>query len=101
DYRSFLRGHAPDAFTPGPVVDTTGTEVGDHDGIVGFTIGQRRGLGVAVGEPRYVVDIQPATSTVVIGTRRDLRVAEVELYEVTSVTGQGFDGPVQAQYRAH
>jgi len=101
DYRSFLRGHAPDAFAPGPLVDTSGVEIGDHDGVVGFTIGQRRGLGVAVGEPRYVVDIQPSTSTVVIGARRDLRVGEVDLVEVTSVTGDRFDGAVSAQYRAH
>ena len=101
DYRSFLRGHAPEAFIPGPVVDTAGVEVGAHDGIVGFTVGQRRGLGVAVGEARYVVDIQPSTSTVVIGRRRQLAVESVELSGLTSVNGEPIYGPVTAQYRAH
>lgn len=101
DYRSFLRGQAPEAFTAGAVVDTSGATVGEHDGIVGFTIGQRRGLGVAVGEPRYVVDIQPTTATVVIGTRRDLRVRAVELAGVTTVAGGVISGAVTAQYRAH
>lgn len=101
DYRSFLRGHAPEAFIPGAVVDTTGVEVGVHDGIAGFTVGQRRGLGVAVGEPRYVVDIEPSTSTVVIGSRRQLAVESVELIGLTFVTGHPVSGPVAAQYRAH
>jgi tRNA-specific 2-thiouridylase len=56
---------------PGPVVDaTTGTTVGEHDGTYGFTVGQRRGLGVAVGDqrPRYVLSIEPVSRTVTIGT---------------------------------
>ena len=57
---------------PGAIVDTDGAVVGAHDGIDAFTIGQRRGLAVAVGERRYVIDIAPATGTVTIGTRDDL-----------------------------
>jgi tRNA-uridine 2-sulfurtransferase len=101
DYRSFLRSHTPDAFRGGRVVDVGGEELGSHDGVAGFTVGQRRGLGVAVGEPRYVVDIQPSTSTVVIGTRRDLRCSRVELRGTSSVSGGPIEGPVTAQYRAH
>jgi tRNA-specific 2-thiouridylase len=69
DYRGFLRDAAPDVFTPGSVVGTDGVELARHDGIAGFTIGQRRGLGVAVGEPRFVVRIEPGTSTVILGRR--------------------------------
>ena len=102
DYRSFLRRTAPDAFHPGPLVDTAGNEVGRHDGIAGFTVGQRRRLGVAVGEPRYVVDIQPSTSSVVIGTREQLVVGSVELTQATTTNVvDGLDGRVTAQYRAH
>jgi tRNA-specific 2-thiouridylase len=56
---------------PGPVVDAaTGATVGEHDGTYGFTVGQRRGLGVAVGDsrPRYVLGIEPVSHTVTIGT---------------------------------
>src|SRR3712207_1455866 len=56
---------------PGPVVDAaTGATVGEHDGTYGFTVGQRRGLGVSVGDqqPRYVLGIEPVTRTVTIGT---------------------------------
>ncbi|MEX0795615.1 MAG: tRNA 2-thiouridine(34) synthase MnmA [Acidimicrobiia bacterium] len=101
DYRGFLSDHAPVVFNPGEVVDTAGNTIGEHDGIAGFTIGQRRGLGVAVGEPRFVVRIVPATSTVVLGSREDLGVGGVELEQVTWTTGERHSGLVMAQYRAH
>ena len=53
----------------GPIVDEDGQVLGTHHGIEGFTIGQRRGLGIALGTPRYVVQIEPATRTVTIGRR--------------------------------
>jgi tRNA-uridine 2-sulfurtransferase len=57
---------------PGPVVDTGGGVLGEHDGVAAFTIGQRRGVGVATGERRYVVDLDAPTATVVLGRRDDL-----------------------------
>ncbi len=101
DYRGFLQEVAPDVFEPGTVVDTEGRRVGAHEGVVGFTIGQRRGLGVAVGEPRFVTGIDAGSATVTIGRRRDLEIREVTLDQVTWTRGSGGDGPVMAQYRAH
>jgi tRNA-specific 2-thiouridylase len=65
---------------PGPVVDAaTGETVGEHDGTYGFTIGQRRGLGVSAGDsaPRYVLGIEPVSRTVTIGTAEQAAVDEV------------------------
>jgi tRNA-specific 2-thiouridylase len=101
DYRGFLRDVAPEVFELGSVVDEEGHELGAHEGIVGFTVGQRRGLGVAVGEPRFVLRIEAGTSTVVVGSRDSLAVKSVGLREVTWTSGVGADGPVMAQYRAH
>ena len=101
DYRSFLRDQPGFDDRPGDVVDLEGEVLSSHDGVAGFTVGQRRGLGVAVGEPRYVVDVDPETATVVIGARRDLRVVEVETERVTSVSGRPVEGEVLVQYRAH
>jgi tRNA-specific 2-thiouridylase len=101
DYRGFLNDHAPGVFSPGPLVDTAGTEIGAHEGIAGFTIGQRRGLGVAVGEKRFVVRIEPATSTVVVGGLDDLGVRSADLGSATSTSGTTVSGMVMAQYRAH
>jgi tRNA-specific 2-thiouridylase len=103
DYRAFLAEHFPEAGRPGPIVDVAGEVVGEHGGTAGFTIGQRRGLGVAAGEPRYVVDIEPATSTVVIGRRRDLLVDGCELTAVGFVAGEPPEEPsveVKVRYRS-
>lgn len=101
DYRSFMAEHAPEGFAPGAIVDEQGNQVGTHDGVVGFTIGQRRGLGVAVGEPRYVTSIDAAGATVTIGRREDLAVSGIEVDRLRSVSGGSLDGRVLAQYRAH
>jgi tRNA-specific 2-thiouridylase len=101
DYRGFLRDSAPEVFEPGPLVGTDGAELGLHDGIAGFTIGQRRGLGVAVGEPRFVVRIDAGTSTVVLGRREELAVAGVRVELLTWADGSPVSGQVMAQYRAH
>ena len=69
NYLGFVRNRRPDLNTAGPMIDHDGTVLGEHSGIEAFTIGQRRGLGVAVGEPRYVVQIEPATKTVTVGPR--------------------------------
>ena len=101
DYRGFLRDVAPEVFAAGAVVDGEGREIASHDGIAGFTVGQRRGLGVAVGEPRFVIRIEPGSATVVVGSRDELAVRSVSLDQVTWARGSGGDGPVMAQYRAH
>ena len=72
DYAGFLRRHRGELDTAGQVVDTAGTVVGEHDGYERFTIGQRRGLGIAFGEPRYVVAIEPESHRVVVGEHQDL-----------------------------
>jgi tRNA-specific 2-thiouridylase len=102
DYRGFLADHAPEVFEPGPIVDTSGREIGSHEGIVGFTVGQRRGLGIALGEPRFVIRIEGGTSTVVVGDRDDLGVRKLGLTQLSWVSGRRpASGRVQAQYRAH
>ena len=87
DYRAFLDTMVPDAARPGEVVTADGTVLGEHAGTSGFTIGQRKGLGVAVGEPRYVVDIRPATAEVVVGSYHDLLVDGCLVSQVTFVAG--------------
>jgi tRNA-specific 2-thiouridylase len=72
DYLEFVRSRRPGLDTAGEIVDRDGTVLGRHAGIEGFTIGQRRGLGVAVGSPRYVVQIEPQSRTVTVGPRESL-----------------------------
>jgi tRNA-uridine 2-sulfurtransferase len=83
----------------GRVVDPAGEVVGAHDGIDAFTIGQRRRTGVALGERRYVVDIEPTTATVVVGPREALLRETVRLREPMFVRRPPAD--VLVQTRAH
>jgi tRNA-uridine 2-sulfurtransferase len=76
DHVRFVRQRRGDD-TSGALVTTDGHVVGHHDGIERFTVGQRKGLGVAFGEPRYVIRVEPETHNVVIGTREEL--ARLEL----------------------
>jgi tRNA-specific 2-thiouridylase len=75
DYRGLLEEHEGIDALParGPVVDTEGRHLGQHDGIHRFTIGQRRGLGIPSSAAYYVLDLEPATNTVRVGRRRHLR----------------------------
>lgn len=104
DYREFLRRRLPETALPGPIVDLEGTELGEHAGTVNFTIGQRKGLRVTAAEPQYVVDIQPATATVVIGRKEDLLVAGCVVTGMSFVAGRppsdDADVTVKLRYRA-
>ena len=71
------------ASRPGALTDGSGREIGRHDGTFAFTVGQRRGLGVATGAPLYVIDVQPEVGRVVVGPREALETQEVCLREVT------------------
>jgi tRNA-uridine 2-sulfurtransferase len=72
DYRDALRTRAGWSPRAGPLLDVDGTTVGGHQGAPAYTVGQRHGLGVALGEPRYVSRIDPLTNTIQLGRREDL-----------------------------
>jgi tRNA-specific 2-thiouridylase len=94
--REYVRARRPDAFVAGEVRDDKGA-VGRHDGAVGFTVGQRRGLSVAAGAPRYVTSVLPADGVVMVGAREDLRVRRVT---ADGVVWRGGDGPLRVTARA-
>ena len=81
-YRKLLERLRPDALVSGPIVHVDGRVLGTHQGIALFTIGQRRGLGVALGEPLYVVGIDAARHTVIVGPKEALAVSEMVLRDV-------------------
>ena len=78
DYRDFLARQGL-AAENGPIVDESGREIGRHDGFWRFTNGQRRGLGVAAGQPLYALEIRPPTNTVVVGRRESLARTKVRV----------------------
>lgn len=102
DYRSFVAGRAD--LVPGPMVDERGEHLGEHRGIAAYTVGQRKGLGVALGEPRYVTGIDAARNVITIGPEEDLFSNTVEAVEVSWVRGEpppaGTAIEAKARYRA-
>jgi tRNA-specific 2-thiouridylase len=97
---AFLDARVPAA--PGRIVDTEGAVIGAHDGVRAFTVGQRRGLAVATGERRYVVDVDAATATVTLGRAEELERSRVDVGGVTYTEAPVAAGTrIAAQFRAH
>ena len=79
NYSSVIRKFRPESFKEGNILDMKGNIVGKHKGIINFTIGQRKGIGVAYKEPLYVVDINAKKNEVIIGNRDALLVSKIYL----------------------
>ena len=99
DYRSFVAERVKSR--AGAIVDTAGNRVGEHAGIVNYTVGQRRGLGVALGEKRFVTAIDPARNLITIGPEEDLLADTLLAEDVSWVSGAPLpEGtPVEAKIR--
>ena len=97
DYGSFLRRVAPEVVQPGPVLDLQGRVVGEHKGIAFHTIGQRRGLGIATGQPLYVVDIDVRRGAVVVGPEEALYREEVLADDVNLIGVAALEEPIRVQ----
>ncbi len=88
DYRAVVRRLRPGADRPGPIVDLEGRMVGQHPGLIGFTVGQRRGLEIGgLAEPLYVVRLEPETNRLVVGPRSALAVSDVALEGLNWLAG--------------
>lgn len=90
DYRDFLKKMKPDLIKPGPIVTEDGKVIGTHMGVAFYTIGQRHGLGISnpSGEPLYVVKIDAATNTIVVGRRESVLTKEAVVEAVNWVGGE-------------
>ena len=89
-YAEVIERLRPGAAGPGEIVDLDGRVLGQHDGIIHFTVGQRRGLGIAAGSPLYVVRLDAASRRVVVGPREALRTSRIRLRDVNWL-GDGDD----------
>lgn len=102
NYKEFLRRYVGDVDRPGEVVDVAGNVVGSHQGVHGFTVGQRKGLGIAAEKPRYVIELRPRENQVVIGDREDAAGRSLTCSRL-SFTGERpgarFEAGVKIRYR--
>ncbi len=102
DYRDFIAERVPQH--EGDIVDRDGSVVGRHGGVAGFTVGQRRGLGLALGERRYVTAVDPELNVITIGREDDLLADEVRVEAVRWVAGAPpapeFEADIKIRYRS-
>ncbi|MCE5324706.1 tRNA 2-thiouridine(34) synthase MnmA [bacterium] len=87
-YQDFLRKSAPELMQPGPIVDTSGKVLGEHEGIAFYTVGQRRGLRVASGRRLYVIAIDVRSNTIVLGEPGEFGQKAVLIKNVNMISGE-------------
>lgn len=88
-----------EAQSPGPIVDSSGKRLGEHGGLGLYTIGQRKGLGIATGKPRYVLELQVAQNTLVVGDSEELDKVGIRVDELNWIAGE-FPYRAEIQYRS-
>jgi len=105
NYRRFLVENAASSLHPGPIMTLTGSEIGQHLGLGHYTIGQRKGLGVSVGQPMFVVKKDPANNILILGTREEASKKRLIAQQVNWIAGNGPAAPIMAEvkirYRAN
>jgi tRNA-specific 2-thiouridylase len=104
DYRNFLQRNAAEMLQPGEIVTRAGNVVGKHSGLANYTIGQRKGLGVASPIPLYVMTKNASTNTLVVGTHAELGFTELTARDVNWISGvapqESFRALVKIRYTA-
>ena len=97
DYAAFVERHAPNVDPGGTIVNQSGDVLGHHGGVHRFTVGQRKGLGIAAAEPLYVLHLRPTDRTIVVGPRVELERTGLTASQVNWIAGV----PPAAAVRAH
>ncbi len=99
DYRNFLQRNAAEMLKPGEIVTRDGETIGSHDGLANYTIGQRKGLGVASPVPLYVITKDAVLNTLVVGTQEQLGSAELIARDVNWISGEAPREPFRAEVK--
>lgn len=99
DYRNFLQRNAPGILQPGNIETPDGQVVGQHTGLANYTIGQRKGLGIASPVPLYVVAKAASSNTLIVGTQEQLGVTELTARDVNWVSGEVPREPLRADVK--
>jgi len=82
DYASVIKKFRPESFKSGKILDMKGNQIGEHEGIINYTIGQRKGIKIASNNPLYVININADNNTVIVGSKECLEVKEIKLREL-------------------
>tara|TARA_B000000609_G_C24132710_1_gene326365 strand:- start:11 stop:1138 length:1128 start_codon:yes stop_codon:yes gene_type:complete len=82
DYSSVIKKYRPESFKKGKIIDLTGNQIGEHEGIINYTIGQRKGIKISSEKPLYVININAENNTVIVGNKQNLEIKKIQLREL-------------------
>jgi tRNA-uridine 2-sulfurtransferase len=97
DYRGFLRRRRGEIFRPGPIVDRQGRRLGVHAGLAAYTVGQRKGLGLAAGRALHVLDLDPQSNTVTVGPAEQLERTDFVARDVNVIACDPSSAPLRVE----
>ena len=101
DYASVIKKFRPESFKPGQILDMQGKQIGEHEGIINYTIGQRRGIKIASDNPLYVINIDADNNTIIAGNKECLEIKEIKLRELNILGAkEEFDKIVNIKVRS-
>ena len=82
DYSSVIKKFRPESFKKGEIIDLSGKKIGEHDGIINYTIGQRKGIKISSDKPLYVINIDAENNTVTVGNKENLEIKKIKLRDL-------------------
>ena len=101
DYASVIKKYRPESFEPGKILNLEGKQIGEHEGIINYTIGQRKGIKIASNNPLYVVNIDAENNTIVVGTKDCLEVSRIKLRDLNILgSKKEFDEIINVKVRS-
>ncbi|NMB34014.1 MAG: tRNA 2-thiouridine(34) synthase MnmA [Clostridium sp.] len=95
DYGRFIKENSNQKIRPGKFIDTEGNVLGEHRGIVYYTVGQRKGLGIALGKPVYVIRVDAKNNTVILGSENDIFSNKLIAYDLNYISINGLKEPMR------
>ena len=101
DYASVIKKFRPESFKPGKILNIEGKEIGEHEGIINYTIGQRKGIKIASENPLYVVNIDAKNNNIIVGNKESLEVKKINLRELNILgTKEEFNKEIYIKVRS-
>jgi len=101
DYSSVIKKFRPESFKAGKILDISGNQIGEHKGIINYTIGQRKGIKISNDKPLYVVNINADHNTIIVGAKEFLEIKEIKLRDLNFLGNkQDFINPINIKVRS-
>ena len=101
DYSSVIKKFRPESFKKGEILDLSGKIIGEHEGIINYTIGQRKGIKISSDKPLYVVNINAENNTVIVGNKENLEIKKIKLRDLNILASKKeFDKTINIKVRS-